>query len=225
MSKCPVCGRTGLVGKEREIVGTRAVTIYKCHGCDNSWRVRDEDAAEFELPPRDGRTPPQPPARQRAKPLARTANTPRIVILSVTRATDYQPHGSEVCISITDPSAGPVRLSPKFSAVLRVSFSDIASPSELPWHVRFSPEHARAILHFVDQWPGVERLVIHCTAGLSRSPAVGMGICELQGWPLQTMEADYPQWNTWVRSELLRVGRESRKVASRARPSSRPKRR
>jgi hypothetical protein len=27
MSKCPACGRTGLVGKEHEITGARAVTV------------------------------------------------------------------------------------------------------------------------------------------------------------------------------------------------------
>jgi len=32
MSKCSVWGRSGLVGKEREIVGATAVTVYKCHG-------------------------------------------------------------------------------------------------------------------------------------------------------------------------------------------------
>ena len=210
MSKCPVCGRTGLVGREREIVGTRAVTVYKCHGCDNSWRVPDEDPTAIELPLHEAHASRRPSAPEPARPFERAApsNTPRIVIMSVNRAAAYEPHGSEVCISITDPNAAPVRLSPKFEAVQRVSFSDIASPSELPSDVHFSPEHAHAILDFVDRWPGVERIVIHCTAGLSRSPAVGMGICDLQGWPLERMEADYPLLNTWVRSELLRVGRE-----------------
>ena len=40
---CPVCGKVGMVGREREIVGDRAVTVYKCHHCNNTWRVPDSD--------------------------------------------------------------------------------------------------------------------------------------------------------------------------------------
>jgi transposase-like protein len=39
---CPRCGRTGLVGSEREIIGTKAVTVFKCHNCNHTWRVPDE---------------------------------------------------------------------------------------------------------------------------------------------------------------------------------------
>jgi len=78
----------------------------------------------------------------------------------------------------------------------------------LAWDILFAPEHARAILDFIADWVHADRIVIHCMAGLSRSPAVGMGICELQGWPLEKMEADYPLWNPWVRSELVRIGHE-----------------
>ena len=203
MSKCPVCGRTGLVGKEHEIVGTRAVTVYKCHGCDNSWRVPDENTAAA---PAARAAPAGRKTGARARRAA-PSRPPRLVILSVGRAEQYKPHGAEVCISITDPRAQPVRVSPEFKAVLRLSFTDIASPSPVPFHVYFAPEHAQAILDFVDEWPDVDAVVVHCVGGLSRSPAVGMALCELKGWPLGRMEADYPLWNTWVRSELVRIGR------------------
>jgi predicted protein tyrosine phosphatase len=130
-----------------------------------------------------------------------------MVIMSVDRAESYQPHGAEVCISITDPKAPAARLSPEFKAVLRLGFSDIAEPSPFAWHVLFAPEHAQEILDFVDGWPDVERIVIHCVGGQSRSPAVGMGLCDLKGWPLERMEGEHPLWNAWVRSELVRIGR------------------
>jgi hypothetical protein len=216
MSKCPVCGRTGLVGKEHEIVGNRAVTVYKCHGCDNSWRVPDNDVAVAPAAA-DARAHPAPrkPAA-RARRATSTRPPPRIVILSVGRAEKYQPHGAEVCISITDPKAPPVRVSSAFKAVLRLSFTDIASPSDVAWHVHFAPEHAQAILDFVEQWPDVDAVVIHCVGGLSRSPAVAMALCELRGWPLGRLEDDYPLWNTWVRSELVKIGarKPRRKPAS-----------
>ena len=127
--------------------------------------------------------------------------------MSVDRAESYQPHGAEVCISITDPKGPEARLSPEFKAVLRLGFSDIAEPSPFAWHVLFAPEHAREILDFVDGWPEVERIVIHCVGGQSRSPAVGMGLCDLKGWPLERMEDEHPLWNPWVRAELVRIGR------------------
>jgi hypothetical protein len=64
----------------------------------------------------------------------------------------------------------------------------------------------RSILEFLTRWPDVDRIVIHCVAGQGRSPAVAMGICELQGRPTEELEMRYPLWNTWVRSELVRVG-------------------
>src|SRR5438067_1206616 len=151
------------------------------------------------------------------------ATPPRIVILSLPRAHSYEPHGCEVCISITDPKAAPARVSPAFRSVLRVSFTDIIEPTGLDWHVLFTPEHAEKILDFVDRWSNVEAIVIHCVGGLSRSPAVGMALCELHGWPLGAMETDYPIWNKWVRSELVRRGRERRKRATlRAKPANTP---
>jgi hypothetical protein len=203
MSKCSVCGRTGLIGKEREIVGAKAVTVYKCHGCDNEWRVVDQPAQA--PPPFSGHNQSAPRGPARVSSRAISPRAPGMLILSAGRAEAYQPHRTEVCISITDPKASEARLSPKFKAVLRLSFTDISAPTEHPGHVRFGDEHAQAILDFIDEWRDVDRIVIHCVAGLSRSPAVGLALSELRGWPLQRMNADYP--NPWVRSELVRIGR------------------
>jgi hypothetical protein len=41
MSQCPICGRAGLVGSEREVVGDKAVTVFKRHNCNHTWRVPD----------------------------------------------------------------------------------------------------------------------------------------------------------------------------------------
>ena len=213
LAKCPVCGRAGLVGKEHLIAGASAVTVYKCHGCDNSWRVRDDDPA-VESSERETPTPLKPALQKLAsgaptRPAATaTTRPPRIVILGIGRAEAYQPHGAEICISISDPKATPVRLSDDFKAVLRLTFSDIALPPTMPHDVLFAEEQAREILDFIERWPDVERIMIHCVGGVSRSPAVGMALCELHQWPLGKMEAEYPLWNPWVRSELLRIGRE-----------------
>jgi len=175
------------------------------------------------------------PARRRSSAAERdhcagtSATTPpRIVILSLPRARVYEPRGREVCVSITDPQTSPAGISPVFRDVLRVSFTDIIEPTGVDGHVLFTTEHAAKILDFIDRWSDVDAIVIHCVGGLSRSPAVGMALCELNGWPLGTMEADYPIWNKWVRSELVRHGRDrlSRKSAPpRAKPANTPKNR
>jgi hypothetical protein len=137
----------------------------------------------------------------------RRKRPPEIVVLSASDAAAYEPSGREVCISITDPNADAARLSAKFAGVLRLSFTDIAAPSPFSFDRLFAAEQARAIVDFVRRWPDIERIVVHCIAGRSRSPAVALGISDLHGWPISTLEEQFPLWNTWVRDELVRVGR------------------
>ena len=136
---------------------------------------------------------------------------PRFLVLSRENAAAYEPVRTEVCISITDPRDLPVALSARFQAVLRLSFSDIGEATRLhrDSDVLFAPEHAARIMDFVRRWADVDQIVIHCTAGISRSPGVGLGICELQGWPVEELQRKHPAWNKWVRKELVRAGRET----------------
>jgi hypothetical protein len=67
---------------------------------------------------------------------------PEFVILSRTNAEQYEPTLAEVCISIDNPKASPVQLSPTFRGVLRLTFTDIASESPYPFDVLFGAEHA-----------------------------------------------------------------------------------
>lgn len=50
-----------------------------------------------------------------------------------------------------------------------VGVSDIAAPRD--GHVLPAEEHVAAILAFIHRWPREKPLVIHCYAGISRSPA------------------------------------------------------
>ncbi len=43
----------------------------------------------------------------------------------------------------------------------------------------FQPEQARQILALVKTWPEAERLIVHCDAGYSRSPAVAAAISKI----------------------------------------------
>jgi predicted protein tyrosine phosphatase len=136
-------------------------------------------------------------------------HTPEVLILSEMKALLYEPSLREACISVTDidDKARP-ELSNAFTAVLRLAFSDIDEPSSDPADLLFNEEHAREIVNFVRPWTDVDRIVIHCLAGQSRSPGIAMGLCELFSWELGEMEERYPYWNPWVRTELVRVGRE-----------------
>ena len=129
--------------------------------------------------------------------------TPELVMLSRDRAECYEPRGVEICISITDPGAAEVRLSPRFAAVLRLQFSDVAAPGG-PRDVPFGPAHAERIVRFMARWSRAERIVVHCTGGASRSPGVALGICDLHGWPTAGIERAKPFWNSLVRAVLAR---------------------
>jgi predicted protein tyrosine phosphatase len=131
----------------------------------------------------------------------RKHQVPAFVVLSREDAERYEPREREICISIADPDMKPAHLSSDFAAVLRLHFTDIIEQGE-PSDVLFSEEHARAIREFIDAWPDATRIVVHCHAGVSRSPGVALGLCDIQGWATAELERSYPGWNRLVRTAL-----------------------
>jgi predicted protein tyrosine phosphatase len=131
-----------------------------------------------------------------------------LIVLSRDDAERYEPRGKEICISIGDPLAAPAQLSDRFAAVLRLSFHDItAHPS--PDDILFAEEHAERILRFVQQWSGVDRIVVHCLAGVSRSPGTALGLCDVLGWPAAELERRHPAFNRRVRTVIAKCGATS----------------
>jgi predicted protein tyrosine phosphatase len=126
---------------------------------------------------------------------------PAFVVLSREDAERYEPREREICISIADPDMEPAHVSSDFAAVLRLHFTDIIEQGE-PSDVLFSAEHARAIREFIAAWPDATRIVVHCQAGVSRSPGVALGLCDIQGWATAELERSYPGWNRLVRTAL-----------------------
>lgn len=133
------------------------------------------------------------------------AAAPELVVLSREDAEAYEPRGREICISISDPDAEPARVSPRFASVLRLSFNDITERGE-PSDILFAHEHAMSIAQFIDGWPGAERVVVHCNMGVSRSPGVALGLCDLRGWATAQLERSYPGWNRLVRTVMNEAG-------------------
>jgi predicted protein tyrosine phosphatase len=121
------------------------------------------------------------------------------VVLSREEAERYEPRGKEICISISDPDAPPARVSSRFAAVFRLNFDDVIERGE-PDDILFAEDHAREITKFLNAWPDAERVMVHCNAGVSRSPGVALGLCDLRGWATAALERSHPGWNRLVRS-------------------------
>jgi predicted protein tyrosine phosphatase len=138
---------------------------------------------------------------------SRPRQVPEFVVLSREEAELYEPRGKEICISISDPDASPARVSSRFAAVLRLNFNDVTERGE-PSDILFAEDHAREIRKFLDVWPKAERVMVHCNAGVSRSPGVALGLCDIRGWATAALERSYPGWNRLVRSVIAAEGKE-----------------
>lgn len=95
------------------------------------------------------------------------------------------PHDvAHVIISITTTAddQAKLRLGTACRGVLRLSFIDADEQRDDQPHVLFGREQARAILDFVTEHrDAIERVVVHCDAGLSRSPAVAAALAVCLG--------------------------------------------
>lgn len=138
---------------------------------------------------------------------SRRRQVPEFVVLSREEAEFYEPRGKEICISISDPDASPARVSSRFAAVLRLNFNDVVERGE-PSDILFAEDHAREIRKFLDAWPKAERVMVHCNAGVSRSPGVALGLCDIRGWATAALERSHPGWNRLVRSVIAAEGKE-----------------
>jgi len=123
-------------------------------------------------------------------------------VLSRENAESYEPSLKEICISISDPEAQPANISPDFDAVLRLHFDDVTQRG-VPSDILFEASHALAINKFLDKWPAAERIVVHCNMGVSRSPGVALGLCDLRGWATAALERSHPGWNRLVRTVMV----------------------
>lgn len=103
-------------------------------------------------------------------------------------------------ISIHDPGSERAALKEGWHEILHLAFHDkedesLAKATGL-WKL-FSPDQARRCWEFVNrERPYVRGLLVHCNAGLSRSPAIARAICEhLNLRP----DASWPSGNGLVR--------------------------
>lgn len=76
-------------------------------------------------------------------------------------------------LSLVSPGQKPPRAPPGV-ARLTLHLNDIATPA--PGLVAPSAEHMEEMLAFARGWSGDQRLIVHCFAGVSRSPAAALAI-------------------------------------------------
>lgn len=108
----------------------------------------------------------------------------KILILSRKHAEQFTYDKPWACISISDKTYPftahlpyPEIHTENLVDLLQLRFDDITD--QRPGWVEFSESHAQQIWKFVDKvWDKVDLLMIHCHAGLSRSPACGKVIAE-----------------------------------------------
>jgi predicted protein tyrosine phosphatase len=107
-----------------------------------------------------------------------------IFVYSRSALDAVRPHEvPHVIISITSSpdDVARLRLNKKCRGVLRLSFPDAEAPSALYAEaILFSREHAMNVWTFVQQHlPETQRIIVHCDAGVSRSPAVAAALARV----------------------------------------------
>ena len=101
-----------------------------------------------------------------------------VVFYSRVIAEKLQPTGSEVIVSIHDRSQEPATLQDGWKDILRLSFHDMDVAKEN--YDLFNQDQAKEVIAFIEKYADVERIVVHCNMGVSRSAAVAIFISEQQ---------------------------------------------
>ena len=112
-----------------------------------------------------------------------------------------------VLISVTDPGdKANIPDRPTCQGILRLEFNDTyryGRPGVQ--RVIFSAKQAREVLDFVDEWKGkVPLLVVHCFAGMNRSPAVAAAVSRVLGQGDEFFFKKYDP-DAWVYRTILDV--------------------
>lgn len=131
-------------------------------------------------------------------------------VIFVGRATAETTHGwgDWAVVSITEPGfTGEVKLMPGWHSVCRVFFHDV-DPAILCGepHVLMNEADALKITQFVREIaPGVDGILVHCKAGVSRSAAVAKWIARQFDVPFNHQ---YDRYNKFVYDMLIKADKQ-----------------
>ncbi len=109
-------------------------------------------------------------------------------VLSAPKVAAYRPLPGEVAISIRGRTERPTALSPRFAGVLSLVFEDTGAFAPYAVNGSGNPEaitaaQADAVAAFVHAHRAARGLVVHCTAGVSRSRSLAAAVCSALGLP------------------------------------------
>ena len=120
-----------------------------------------------------------------------------------------RPDSQHIVISISTPGCPPAHLTSTNTilGVLRLWFADLDhlpdELSELKTRL-FQPEDARAILRIVqDHVDEVEEVIIHCDAGMSRSPGVAAALSRVFTGDDREVFKSFPHLNRFVYRTII----------------------
>lgn len=150
---------------------------------------------------REGREPDRPTGRQvfhthlvaGSIPVSGTTPTQgssmQFYVMSRSRIEEVElPNVPHLVVSISTPDAEPARIDANASTlnIVRLWFHDLCDEAMKHVEVRdeyearcFSREHAREVLDAVAANPSAQCIIVHCDAGLSRSPAVAAALSKI----------------------------------------------
>jgi predicted protein tyrosine phosphatase len=147
----------------------------------------------------------------------------RLYVCSMTKVVDtVRSSGARSLVTILTAGASLVRpCEISRERHLRVAVSDIEAPAE--GHVLPGEEHIDRLVAFMEQWDQSDPMVIHCYAGVSRSPAAAYVAacalaphrCEFElAQELRRMSPTATPNRRLVALADRRLGREGRMVAA-----------
>jgi predicted protein tyrosine phosphatase len=131
----------------------------------------------------------------------------KVVFISKKEAEVYPAYQYRAVISISDWGAPRAQLESGFFDVLFLEFHDLEMVLEGEPYISFSDEHAKKIKVFVQRAEvnGVEEIIVHCKAGVSRSAAVAKWIAKYYNL---AFPEKYNFYNKYVFKILTEVGNE-----------------
>lgn len=99
----------------------------------------------------------------------------KVSILSMSEVNNYVPEGKASIIRIEDGGYTLAPLKYPYTNVLSMSFYDIEPKPYLPsnWNY-FTKSEGFTLLNAFETIQGSDELIIHCHAGISRSPAIAL---------------------------------------------------
>lgn len=107
------------------------------------------------------------------------------------RAEEYSYKSSDVVISITDYGMLPAVLNGA-GEIVRVSFADVITSMQTEWGYMkaVTKEDIQTIVAPIQRWheqPDIVDVIVHCSAGASRSAAVALFVHALSGCKFPTI--------------------------------------